>query len=207
MANDLLAGAAAGLAVAMPIGAIGTYLIGLAARERFATAAAAALGVASVDGAYALLAATAGVGLQPLLRRIADPLAVVAALVLVAVAVRTLHQAVRRYRDAVLAVEAPRLLSAPRAFLMLVGLTAVNPTTVVTFVAVVLGRGGSETSSGWSVLLFALGALVASAAWQLLLTGGGTVLGRLFGGRRAQLGIASLSAAVVLALAVVVLLR
>ena len=32
--SDLVSGAVAGLAVAMPIGAIGTYLIGLAARER-----------------------------------------------------------------------------------------------------------------------------------------------------------------------------
>ena len=42
--GDLLAGAVAGLAVAMPVGAIGAYLIGLGARERIAVAAAAASG-------------------------------------------------------------------------------------------------------------------------------------------------------------------
>ena len=62
MLGDLAAGAVAGLAVAMPVGAIGAYLLGLAARERFAVAAAAALGVASVDGAYALVASLGGAG-------------------------------------------------------------------------------------------------------------------------------------------------
>src|SRR4051812_11402534 len=50
MTADLLAGALAGLAVAMPVGAIGAYLLGLAARERFGVAAVAALGVATTDG-------------------------------------------------------------------------------------------------------------------------------------------------------------
>ena len=64
MLGELAAGALAGLAVAMPVGAIGAYLLGLAARERFAVAAAAALGVASVDGAYALVASLGGAGLR-----------------------------------------------------------------------------------------------------------------------------------------------
>lgn len=207
MLNDLAAGAAAGLAVAMPVGAIGAYLVGLAARERFSTAAAAALGVATVDGAYAVVAASAGVGLQPLLRRVAEPLGVVAALILVAVAIRTLQQAVRRYRHAVESVRSVRLLSAPRAYVMLIGLTAVNPATVITFIAVALGRGAAEALSWWSALLFALGALTASTAWQLLLVGGGTVLGRLSRGRRAQLTIALISAAIMLTLAALLLPR
>jgi arginine exporter protein ArgO len=56
-----------------------------------------------------------------------------------------------------------------------------------------------------AVGLFALGAFVASAVWQLLLVGGGSLLGRLLSGRRGQLGIAIASAAIMLGLAVVVL--
>ena len=56
-------------------------------------------------------------------------------------------------------------------------------------------------------MLFALGALAASAIWQLLLVGGGSVLGRLLRGRRGQLGIALGSAAIMLGLAVAVLIR
>ena len=61
MISDFVSGTVAGLAVAMPIGAVGSYLIGLAARERPPTAAAAALGIASVD-VYAVMAAFAGAG-------------------------------------------------------------------------------------------------------------------------------------------------
>jgi len=208
MLGELLAGALAGLAVAMPVGAIGAYLLGLAARERFAVAAAAALGVASVDGAYALVASLGGAGLRAVLQQASTVLARLAALVLVVLAIRTLSQAVRRYGAASPAVvRAGRAASAWRAYLGLVGLTAVNPATVITFSAVVLGRPAGDSGLTWSgVTLFAVGAFVASAGWQLLLVGGGSVLGRLLAGRRGQLAIAAASALLMLGLAVAVLL-
>jgi len=204
---DLLAGAAAGLAVAMPVGAIGAYLLGLAARERFSVAAAAAVGVASVDGGYALVASLGGAGLRALLQRTSTVLTVLAALVLVGLAIRTLQQAVRRYRAVAPPVSgAGRLASPLRAYAALAGLTAVNPATVITFSAVVLGRPADHAGPSWlAVELFTLGAFGASAAWQLLLVGGGSLLGRLLGGRRGQLAIAVASALIMLGLATVVL--
>ena len=80
--------------------------------------------------------------------------------------------------------------------------TAVNPATLVTFSAVVLSREVAAGPAWTATAAFAGGALLASAAWQLLLVGGGTLLGRLLSGPRAQLGLGLLSAAVVLALAV-----
>jgi arginine exporter protein ArgO len=209
MLGELAAGALAGLAVAMPVGAIGAYLLGLAARERFAVAAAAALGVASVDGAYALVASLGGAGLRAVLQSASTVLTWLAAAVLVVLAVRTLVQALRRYRSETPAVaRAGRAANAGRAYLGLVGLTAVNPATVITFSAVVLGRPGGDIGLTWTaLLLFAVGAFVASAAWQLLLVGGGSVLGRLLAGRRGQLAIAVASATLMLALAVAVLVR
>jgi arginine exporter protein ArgO len=206
--GDLLAGAVAGLAVAMPVGAIGAYLLGLGARERFAVAAAAGLGVASVDGAYALVASLGGAGLRSLLQQVSTALTVLAALVLVALAIRTLQQAVRHCRAALAPVPGAGPQSSPgRAYAALVGLTAINPATLVTFSAVALGRPASSGELSWlAVGLFALGAFVASAVWQLLLVGGGSLLGRLLSGRSGQLGIAVASAAIMLGLAVVVLL-
>ena len=203
MIGDLLAGVLAGLAVAMPIGAVGGYLIGLAARERAATAAAAALGVASVDGAYAVIAAVGGAGVHAALAKASPTLTVFAAVVLILVAARTVQQAVRRYRAAAVATHpAPSGLSPRRAYLTLVAMTAVNPATVITFVAVMLGRQTPDGGvSGSAVVLFAAGAFVASAAWQLLLVGGGSLLGRLLRGRRGQLGIALCSATLMLVLA------
>lgn len=207
MISDLVAGVLAGLAVAMPIGAIGTYLVGLAARERFAVAAAAALGIASVDGGYAIVASVGGAGLQTLVQRIAGVLTVLAAVVLVLVAARTLLVAGRRYRrgDAD-GISGPGRLTPVRAYATLVAMTAVNPATVITFAAVVLGRSAGDGSfGGATVALFAVGAFGASAAWQLLLAGGGSLLGRLLTGRRGQLAISTCSAVIMLGLAVAVL--
>ena len=206
--NDFLAGVVTGLAVAMPLGAIGTYLIGLAARERAATAAAAALGVASVDGAYAIVAAVGGAGLQALISEVSGWLTWIAAMTLIAVAIRTVQRAVRRYRGNNGTVDWLRGLTPMRGYLSLAALTAVNPATLVTFAAVVVGRSVNQSESSWqTVVLFALGAFMASAVWQLTLAGGGSLLGRLLRGRRGQLGIAVCSAMIMLGLAAAVLVR
>src|SRR5579864_6410526 len=64
MTAAVLGGLLAGLGIAMPVGAIGTYLIGLGARAPKPVAVAAACGVASTDGGYALIAVVAGAGLE-----------------------------------------------------------------------------------------------------------------------------------------------
>lgn len=205
--SDFVSGAVAGLAVAMPLGAVGTYLVGLGARERIAVSAAAALGVASVDGGYAVIAVLGGAGLQTVLYEFADGLRWIAASVLVGIAIRTALLAVRRYRDGGGAVGRHRELTPARAYASLVALTAVNPATLITFAAVAVGRSSSLGSSTMlAVTLFAIGAFAASAAWQLLLTGGGNLLGRLLNGPRGQLTISACSAVIMLALAVGVLL-
>jgi arginine exporter protein ArgO len=203
---ELVAGAVAGLAVAMPVGAVGTYLLGLGARSPGRTAAAAALGVASVDGAYAVLASLGGLSLRRWVERSGPGLTVAAALVLVLVAVRTSWSTLRRYRRPPgVAADAP--LTPARAYALLVAMTAVNPATLVTFAAVVLARSGSAGSTVTAAALFAVGAFVASAAWQLLLAGGGSLLGRLLNGPRGQLGVGLASGAIMLALAATLLLR
>ncbi|HEY6813755.1 MAG TPA: LysE family transporter [Propionibacteriaceae bacterium] len=207
MISDFGSGAVAGLAVAMPIGAVGTYLVGLGARERIAVAIAAALGVASVDGGYAVIAVLGGTGLQIVLSEVSDWLTWIAVSVLVVVAIRTLLLAVRRYRGNPDAVDQPRDLTPARAYGSLVALTAVNPATLITFAAVAVGQSSSGGTSTPAVALFAIGAFAASAVWQLLLTGGGNLLGRLFTGRRGQLGVSACSALIMLGLSVALLLR
>jgi arginine exporter protein ArgO len=207
MISYLFSGAVAGLAVAMPIGAVGSYLVGLAARERTAIAVAAALGIASVDGGYAIVAAAGGAGLQAMLSEISGWLTYAAPITLVVVAVHTMRTAFRRYRGDLQTRAQLSELTPSRAYLSLVALTAINPATVVTFAAVVVGRSSSEGGASWlAVALFALGAFGASASWQLLLAGGGSVLGRLLRTRRGQLRISVCSAFVMLGLAVGVLL-
>jgi arginine exporter protein ArgO len=208
MIGDFGSGVVAGLAVAMPLGAVGTYLVGLGARERIAVATAAALGVASVDGGYAVIAVLGGTGLQGVLSEVSDWLKWIAVSVLVVVATRTLLLAVRRYRGDRDAVDRPRDLTPVRAYGSLAALTAVNPATLITFAAVAVGRSSTGvTSTPPAVALFAIGAFAASAVWQLLLTGGGNLLGRIFTGRRGQLGISACSALIMLGLSVGLLLN
>jgi arginine exporter protein ArgO len=207
MISYLFSGAVAGLAVAMPIGAVGSYLVGLAARERTATALAAALGIASVDGAYAILAGVGGTSLQAKLSEVSGWLTYAAAITLAVVAVHTMRTARRRYRGDIQTRSQLNDLSPARAYFSLIALTAINPATIVTFAAVVVGRSSSAGGSSWlAVALFALGAFLASAIWQVLLAGGGSLLGRLLRTRRGQLRISLGSAFVMLGLAVGVLL-
>ena len=60
MVSSLVAGIAAGLAVAVPIGAIGILIIEAGLRRGFRAAAAAGAGAATVDGLYATTAAVFG---------------------------------------------------------------------------------------------------------------------------------------------------
>ncbi len=204
MISAVVAGLAAGYGVALPVGAVATYLVGLAARDRFRVAAAAALGVATTDGLYALVAAAGGIALQRLLHRVATPLSYLAAAALIAIAGRTVRTAVHRFRDRASSHPGQvTVLTPARAYLGLLALTALNPSTIVYFVALVLGRQATGASASLPLAgLFAVGALVASGSWQLLLAGSGVLLGRVLTGPRGQLTIAILSGTIMLALAV-----
>jgi len=87
--------------------------------------------------------------------------------------------------------------TAGRAYLGVLGLTLLNPATIVYFAALVMGRGG--TGGG---VWFVIGAFVASASWQLLIAGGGALVGRLLTGDRGRLITAMVSSAVIAVLAV-----
>jgi arginine exporter protein ArgO len=201
----VVAGLLAGYGIAVPIGAVGTYLVTLTARTSLRVGASAALGIATVDGAYALAAVAGGAAMSRLIEPLAGVLRWVSTAVLVALAVHTAVSAIRRYRTALTTAGERRgraVLTPARAYPTLVAMTVVNPTTVVYFTALVLGsRIGS--ASGWSErAAFVVAAFAASASWQLLLAGGGALLGRAIAGRRRRLGTALASSALIVVLAV-----
>jgi len=198
MIGALLAGLVAGYGVALPLGAIGTYLIGLGSRERSAVAIAAALGVASTDGLFAVLASLGGVGLAGLLRPVVTPLSYLAAGVLLVLAIRTILRAMRPPAELV----AGQRLTPLRSYLGLLALTAVNPTTLIYFAAIVLGgQSGGLTGTFDAAVLFPLGVLVASASWQLVLAGSGLLLGRTLSRPAGRRTVAVVSGLIMLALA------
>lgn len=220
MLEVVVSGAVTGLAIAVPIGAVGAYLVSLTARTSWRTGAAAALGVATVDGAYAAVAVLAGAAAAAALAPVTGPLRLVAGVVLLGLAAVTAWRAWRAWSRRPLVAGAPPSSATGRdplvaddagparrgdrpwaAYLLFTGLTAVNPTTVVYFVAVVLGNrdlvdGPVEGAA------FVAAAFAASAAWQLLLATAGAGLGRVGTGPRGRLVTGLVSSGVVAGLAV-----
>jgi arginine exporter protein ArgO len=189
-----LAGVAAGYGIAVPVGAIGVLIAGLSARTSLRVGAAAGLGAATADGVYALVAVVGGAAIAGLVGPIAEPLRWVAAGVLLLLAACT---AVSAFRKPGTVERNKRPTSALRAYAGILGLTLLNPATVIYFAALVLGRGGAG-GGVW----FVLGAFLASASWQLLIAGGGSLVGRLLTGERGRLITALVSSLVITVLAI-----
>ncbi|MFI6444256.1 LysE family transporter [Kitasatospora sp. NPDC050543] len=202
MIAALVAGLLAGYGIALPVGAVATYLVALTARTSLKVGACAALGIATADGLYALTAALGGAALVPAIEPIMVPLRWGSALVLVALAARSGASAISRYRsdrEATPADEVP--LDPARAYLGLLGITLMNPMTVIYFAALVLGSRSTVAARPLEQGLFVLAAFVASASWQLLLAGGGALLGRTLTGSPGRLITALASTALITALA------
>lgn len=187
MIAALPAGLVAGYALALPMGPVGTYLVSLSARTSLRSGAAGALGVASVDGGYALVAVLGSRGAAEALRPVLPVLRWVAAAVLLVLGARTV---VGAYRSRVVpaAANGPQDARPWRTYAHLVGLTAINPATVIYFVALVVGL---RHHSGFEVAplaeaVFVLAVFAASASWQLFLAAGGALLGRRLTGTRAR---------------------
>jgi len=131
----LVAGLLAGYGIAMPVGAVAAYLVALTARTSLRTGVFAALGVATADGVYALIAVCGGAALAPVLRAVTLHLRRGSA-VLIALAVHGTVAAVRRHRERRDGTGACRTASgADRAYLGMWGMTTMNPLTVVYFTA------------------------------------------------------------------------
>lgn len=205
MIGALVAGLLAGYGIAMPVGAVGTYLVTLTARTSLRVGACAALGVASADMVFAAVAMLGGCALARTLQPALQPLRWLSALVLVALALRAMTAAVRRHRARARgAVPADRdaPATALRAYLTFWGITLLNPLTIVYFAALVFGGQATATPDRLDQALFVLATFAASASWQLLLAGGGALLGRVLTSDRGRLGTALASGTLILFLAV-----
>lgn len=203
MTEALVAGLVAGYAIAVPVGPIAALILSLTARTSWRVGVGAALGAATADGLYALAAVLGGAALAQAVAVVATPLRWLAAAVLVGLAVWTALAAVRRYRRPVEVAPARTGLGTPaRAYAGLLGLTVLNPMTIVYFGALVLGRRASDGLSLAAELVFVAAAFAASASWQLLIAGGGSLVGAVLTGRRGRLATALAASAIIVALAV-----
>ncbi|MEU4691332.1 LysE family transporter [Actinoplanes sp. NPDC023714] len=228
MSGAFLAGVVAGYGIAVPVGAIGVLIAGLSARTSLRVGAAAGLGAATADGLYALVAVAGGAAVAAAIAPVAVPLRWAGAVILLALAAWTAWGALpfrRRLKRAGGPPPGPGSAGGPpsgpgsagervrgvraaegttgagKAYLGVLALTLLNPATVIYFAALVLGSGG-EGGGVW----FVAGAFLASASWQLLIAGGGSLIGRVLTGERGRLITALISSAVIAALALHLLL-
>lgn len=205
MSAAVLAGLVAGYGVAIPIGAIAPLLMSLTARTSFKVGAAAALGVAAADGLYALIAVLGGASLGRWIEPVSTPLRWIATVILLGLAAKIAIDAIRHHRDPAKAPRDVAHLGTPaRAFLGLLGLTLLNPMTILYFGALVVGwqaSGGFSGAQGaaWTTAVFA-----ASVSWQLLLAGGGALLGRTLNTPSGRLWTALISSLMIAGLALAI---
>jgi threonine/homoserine/homoserine lactone efflux protein len=175
MIEAALAGAVAGYAIAIPVGAIAALIIHTAATQDLRHGLAAGAGAATADGVYATIAVLAGFGVGSLIAPVLGPLRIVGGALLVVIGLRGLI-ALRVAGEA----GAARVLREERAhgrtYLTLLGLTLLNPVTVVYFAALTVGLplvGGLAERAA-----FAGAAFAASLSWQSVLALFGAALGR-----------------------------
>lgn len=166
MATSFVAGALAGWAIAIPVGAIAVLIVEIGIRRGFRVAAAAGAGAATADGLYATLAAVGGTALAAFLEPLEAPLRAVAIAALLAIGIRGLLLVTIGPR----AVPGTAVMPVRVAgtYIRFLGLTLLNPQTVVYFAALILalpdlGRGPGERAA------FVAGAFLASLSWQLSL--------------------------------------
>ncbi|MFG3285177.1 LysE family transporter [Streptomyces sp. NPDC048111] len=187
-----VAGAAAGLGVAVPVGAVGVLLVQEGMRERRGAMAAAAA-VATVDLAYAALATALGPLVAHTLSGVEAWVRLASALVLTAIAVRGLRASrhpgdegvggaggsagmapgagggVAKVRGTVgRAGKVGGAAGPARTFGRFAALTLINPTTALYFAALTTARGAS-LAGGAAGAVFVAGVFAASFLWQQFL--------------------------------------
>ena len=194
----VVAGVAAGLGVAVPLGAVGVLLLQEGMTRGPRAALAAASGIAAVDLVYSAAAVLAGAAVATALSGREGAVRLSGAIVLAGLAFRGLLGTARRWRDPEFSLSAGD--EAGSAFLRFVGLTALNPLTALYFIVLAAGLG--ERLRGQAAgAAFIVGVFVGSWVWQVLLALAGTAAGaRLPTGARIWTSVAGYS--IVLGLAV-----
>jgi threonine/homoserine/homoserine lactone efflux protein len=175
--SALLEGIIAGYGVAIPVGQIAVLIIDTALRGGFKPGFAAGAGAATADLIYALTAALAGAALAGLIGPYETPLRFISAAILIALGGWGLWKlrAARKPEGEAKPVEVIGVLP---TYIKFVGLTLINPLTIVTFAALILGNPSQALESVEGKILFVVGAAFSSLSWQTLLAALGAIAHR-----------------------------
>ena len=161
--TSFITGIVAGLAIAVPPGAIATLILQTGLHRGFRPAFAAGLGCATVDFLYASIAVFLGAALVPVLGAAEPALRIAAGAALIAIGVVGMLGLRKRAGTTATPTTTTELL---RTYLRFVALTLVNPATLAYFVAVALGLGREVLADAPA---FIAGVVLATGTWQSLL--------------------------------------
>ena len=160
-------GVLAGYGIAVPVGAIAVLILNVSLRRGFLAGFMAGAGAAFADFLYAAVAATAGGVLVQMIAPYAAMVQIISAVVLLMVGfyglMRSIRPSVRP--DS----ESAAFNRGGKVFAQFLGLTLINPLTMVYFSALILGGSVRSLASVPARTAFVIGAGFASLSWQTLL--------------------------------------
>lgn len=166
-------GLLAGFGIAIPVGAVSVLITTIGMRSGFRVGFAAGAGAATADLVYATAASVGGAALVLLLQPVAIWLRIAGGAALIAFAGFGVWKGLRRTAAKPLN---PARNGAWGTYAQLLGITLINPLTVVYFAALILGRSAGAAATPGGRLLFVLGASVGSLSWQTLLAALGSIM-------------------------------
>lgn len=160
-------GVLAGYGIAIPIGAIAVLILDVSLKRGFRIGFKAGAGAACADFLYAALAALAGGVLVQIIAPHALQVKIISGVVLIAVGLYGLLLSSRPSDSP--ETGGPGSDGSSRIFAQFLGLTIINPLTIVYFSALILGGGAKNLESFLEHAAFVIGAGLASLSWQTLL--------------------------------------
>lgn len=172
----LLAGSVAGLALAAPLGAIGILLLQEGVTRGLRRGLPAAAAVATVDVSYCTAAVAAGALAGPVVSGWTPWPQLLGGVAVIALGALGLLQGLRATSSGGVR-STGRTGTSRQRYLLFLGLTAINPATLVYFAAILTGLNGF-TESGPTAVAFIGGVGLASFGWQALLVALGAGLRR-----------------------------
>jgi threonine/homoserine/homoserine lactone efflux protein len=204
--DAFLNGVVAGYGIAIPVGAIAVLIVEVGMRSGFRCGAFAGAGAATADLLYATAAVVGGAALAGTVESVVTPLTYASGAVLAAVAGTGLLRARGDRRQPTPVTVLPDRSELRATYARFLGLTIINPLTVVYFAAFVVGMGLADGLSAGGGVVFVAGAFLASWSWQLLLAGVGAIAGHALPDR-VRLATIVLGNLLVIGLAAVIVLR
>jgi len=164
--DAFFSGVLAGFGIAIPVGAIALLIVQVGIKCGFRCAFMAGAGAATADLIYAGLAVAAGAALAQFIDSAGDAFRIASGLVLVAVALVGLRKAKKPVQQ--MDVAMPNRSELAGTYARFLGLTIINPTTIIYFAAVVVGLGVASGLTPVGGILFCVGAFIASPRAQVV---------------------------------------